>query len=162
MLATCSPGGAPEDIEGGSRDREPAWSIILAIAGGRADVRRRQAHRPLRRRDAETEAREIIARADRESANRRKEAELEIKEMAIQQKAEGERELAKLRQELHERERLLDKRQDALEQQHDQLRKQEKMVESTQRKLTEQIEDTNRRNEELASCSTCSGRRCTH
>jgi len=41
----------------------------------------------LRRRDAETEAREILAQADRESANRRKEAELEIKELAIQQKA---------------------------------------------------------------------------
>ncbi len=105
----------------------------------------------LRRRDAETEAREIITLADRESANRRKEAELEIKEMAIQQKAEGERELAKLRHELHERERLLDKRQDTLEQQHEQLHRQEKMVETSQRKLAEKIEDTNRRNEELAS-----------
>jgi len=105
----------------------------------------------LRRKDAESEAREIIARADRESANRRKEAELEIKEMAIQQKADGERELAKLRQELHERERLLDKRQDTTEQQIEQLRRQEKMVETTQRKLTEKIEDTNRRNDELAN-----------
>jgi len=105
----------------------------------------------LRRRDAESEAQEIITRADRESANRRKEAELEIKELSIQQKAEGERELAKLRQELHERERLLDKRQDSLEQQHDQLRRQEKMVEANQRKLVEKIDDHNRRNEELAS-----------
>ena len=105
----------------------------------------------LRRKDAESEAREIIARADRESTNRRKEAELEIKEMAIQQKAEGEREMSKLRQELHERERLLDKRQDTTEQQIEQLRRQEKMVESTQRKLAEKIEDTNRRNEELAN-----------
>ncbi len=105
----------------------------------------------LRRKDAETEARDIIARADRESANRRKEAELEIKEMAIQQKAEGERELSKMRQDLHERERLLDKRQDTIEQQIDQLRRQEKMVETTQRKLADKIEDTNRRNEELAS-----------
>ena len=105
----------------------------------------------LRRRDAETEAQEIISRADRESANRRKEAELEIKELSIQQKAEGERELGKLRHELHERERLLDKRQDALEQQHEQLHRQEKMVETTQRKLAERIEDTNRRNEELAN-----------
>ena len=105
----------------------------------------------LRRRDAETEAREIIGRADRESANRRKEAELEIKEMTIQQRAEGERELAGLRHELHERERLLDKRQDAIEQQHEQLRRQEKMVETTQRKLAERIEDTNRRNEDLAN-----------
>jgi ribonuclease Y len=105
----------------------------------------------LRRRDAETEAREIVSRADRESANRHKEAELEIKEMALVQKAEGERELAKLRQELHERERLLDKRQDTTEQQIDQLRRQEKMVETTQRKLAEKLEDTNRRNEELAN-----------
>ncbi len=105
----------------------------------------------LRRRDAETEAREIVAQADRESAARRKEAELEIKEIAIQQRAEGERELSRLRQDLHERERLLDKRQDATEQQIEQLRRQEKMVEATQRKLAEKIEDTNRRNEELAS-----------
>ena len=46
-------------------------------------------------------------------------------------------ELRRLRGELHERERLLDKRQDALEEQAEVLRKQEKMVESTQRKLTE-------------------------
>ncbi len=105
----------------------------------------------LRRRDAETEAREIVAQADRESAARRKEAELEIKEIAIQQRAEGDRELSRLRQELHERERLLDKRQDATEQQIEQLRRQEKMVETTQRKLAEKIEETNRRNEELVS-----------
>lgn len=105
----------------------------------------------LRRRDAETEAREIVAQADRESASRRKEAELEIKEIAIQQRAEGERELSRLRKELHERERLLDKRQDATEQQIEQVRRQEKMVETTQRKLAEKIEETNRRNEELTS-----------
>jgi ribonucrease Y len=105
----------------------------------------------LRKRDAETEAREIMARAEREAVNRKKEAELEIKERAIQLKAEGERELAKSRQELHERERSLDKRQDTLEQHSEQLRRQEKMVEGTQRKLAERIEDTNRRNEELAS-----------
>jgi len=105
----------------------------------------------LRRRDAETEAREILSRADRDSQNMRKEAELEIKERALQQKAEGERELAKARQDIHERERSLDKRQDAIDQNVDSLRRQEKMVEGTQRKLAERIEETNRRNEELAS-----------
>ena len=104
----------------------------------------------LRRRDAESEAREIIRKAEQDVEARRREAELEIKEMVIQQKAEGEKELRKLRKELHERERSVDKRQDALEQQADQLRKQEKIVESTQRKLTEKIQDTNRRKEELA------------
>ena len=103
----------------------------------------------LRRKDAESEAREIIANAERESATRRKEAELEIKEKAIQQKAEGERELGKIRQELHERERLLDKRQDAIEQQAEQVRKQERMVENNQRKVAERAEEVNRRNDEL-------------
>jgi len=121
-----------------------ALTTVLAFIGTKLIDR-------LRRRDAETEALEIIARAERESASRRKEVELEVKEIMIQQKAEGERELGKLRQEMHERERLLDKRQDSLEQQADQLRRQEKMVENTQRKLTEKIEETNRRNEELAS-----------
>ncbi|MFH1920316.1 MAG: ribonuclease Y [Planctomycetota bacterium] len=104
----------------------------------------------LRRRDAESEAREILAQANREVDTLRREAELELKEVAIQSKAEGEKELRKLREELHNRERSLDKRQDALEQQGEQLRKQEKIVESTQRKLTERIQDANHRKEELA------------
>ncbi len=103
----------------------------------------------LRRRDAETEARDIIEKAQRESVNLKKEAELQTKEAAIQQRAEGERELSKIRHELHERERLLDKRQDTVEQQADQVRKQEKMVENNQRKLAEKLEELNRRNDEL-------------
>jgi len=104
----------------------------------------------LRRRDAESEARLIIDRAGQEMENRRREVELELKELSLQQKAEGERELRELREELHQRERSLDKRQDAVEQQVEQLRKQEKIVEQTQRKLTERIQDASRRKEELA------------
>lgn len=104
----------------------------------------------LRRKDAESEAREIIRRAELEMENRRREVELELKELALQQKAESERELRQLREELHERDRMLDKRQDALEQQALQLQKQQKIVEATQRKLTERIQDVNRRKEELA------------
>ncbi|HVC95772.1 MAG TPA: ribonuclease Y [Pirellulales bacterium] len=100
-------------------------------------------------RDANRKAKEIIGQTEREIENRRREAELEIKELAIKQRGEGEKELAVIRQELHERERLLDKRQDALEQQADGLRKQEKMVEGNQRKLAEKIEESNRRQEEL-------------
>jgi len=103
----------------------------------------------LRRKDAESEAKQIVDQAQREVESRLREAELEVKEMAIQQQAEGEQELRKLRQELHERERSLDKRQDAQEQQGEQLRKQEKIVESTQRKLTERIQETTNRKEEL-------------
>lgn len=104
----------------------------------------------LRRKDAESEARQIVDLAEQDTRSRRREAELELKEAAIQQKAEGEKELRKLRQELHERERILDKRQDALEKQTDQLQKQEKIVEGTQRKLTERIQDANRRKDELS------------
>jgi ribonucrease Y len=104
----------------------------------------------LRRRDAESQAKEIVHRAEQEMDNRRREVDLELKELILQQKADGEKDLRALREELHERERMLNKRQDALEQQGDQLRKQEKIVEATQRKLSERIQDVNRRKEELA------------
>ncbi len=104
----------------------------------------------LRRAGAETEAKEIIRRAEVDAENKTKEAELIAKEKAIQVKEATENEFRRTRQELHERERLLDKRQDALDKQADDQRKQEKLVENTQQKLAERIEDTNRRNQELA------------
>jgi ribonuclease Y len=104
----------------------------------------------LRKKDAESEAQTILERANHEANNRRREAELEIKERALQQKAKNEEALGRVRDELRERERLLDKRQEAIEQQTRDLRKQERSVENTQRRLTERLEDTNRRNEELA------------
>ena len=104
----------------------------------------------LRRKDAESEARSIVDGARTESANMMKEAQLQIKEESIQQKAEMDRELNKLRDQLRERERSLDKRQEAAEQQAEYLRKQERIVEATQRRLTERINDTEKRNEELA------------
>jgi len=104
----------------------------------------------LRRRDAESEAREIVRKAGLDMENRRREAELKIKETELAQQAESEKEFRKLRAELHERERLLDKRQDALEEQAEQLRKQERIVEGSQRKLTERIQEVNQRKEELS------------
>ncbi len=103
----------------------------------------------LAQRDAETRAREIVSRAEQDAATRVKEAELEIKTKALEQKAQTERESSKLREELRDRERLLDKRHDALEQQSEDLRKQERMVEQTQRKLAERLEEASRRNEDL-------------
>ncbi len=103
----------------------------------------------LRRKDVETQSREILERAQRDAANRLKEAELEIKEKALTQKTETENELAEIRDDLRERERSVDKRHEALEQQSDDLRKQERIVEGTQRRLAEKLEDTTRRNEEL-------------
>ncbi len=103
----------------------------------------------LRRKDAETEAQRILTQAGQDAANRLRTAELEIKEKALQQKAETEKELGKLRDELRERERVLDKREETLAQQGEDVQKQERIVESTQRRLTEKMESLNRRNEEL-------------
>lgn len=103
----------------------------------------------LRGQDAETEARRIMEQADLEVANRRREAELEIKELALQQKTENEKELGAMRDELRQREKALDKRGELIEQQADHLRKQERMVESNQLRLTEKIEQADERNAEL-------------
>ena len=104
----------------------------------------------LRKVDAENAAREILGKAEREAATQLKEAELSIKEKELAQKAETEKQLTKSRDELRERERVLDKRQETIEHQTDDLRKQERIVETTQRRLAERLEDTTRRNEELA------------
>ncbi|MBP86099.1 MAG: ribonuclease Y [Planctomycetaceae bacterium] len=101
------------------------------------------------KRGASLEAKRIIEQAEQQAKTKTREAELELKEHSLREKAETEKELNKTRDELRERERLLDKRQETVEQQTDDLRKQEKIVEGTQRRLTERLEDTNRRNEEL-------------
>jgi ribonuclease Y len=122
--------------------------ITAALAAGSAVFILKMIDR-LRLKDAETQSKQMLERADREIENRRKEAELTLKERTIQQLAEVEKQHASIRHELHERERALDKRQDSLDQQMEQVRKQEKMVEANQRRLSEKIEDANRRNEEL-------------
>ena len=86
----------------------------------------------LRKKDAETESRRILQQAEKDAANRIKEAELEIKETALQQKTKSEAELSELREELRQRERLSDKREEVLTQQTEDLRKQERIVENTQ------------------------------
>ncbi len=103
----------------------------------------------LRRKDAESEARSVIERAHLDAANLVKESQLKIKEESIQQKADLDREMNKLRDQLRERERSLDKRQESTEQQAEHLRKQERIVEATQRRLTEKIEDADKRSTEL-------------
>lgn len=103
----------------------------------------------LRKQDAQSEAKRILDRAQQDANTKVREADLEIKERALREKAEIERDLNKGRDEIRERERTLDKRQELTEQQTDDLRKQEKIVEGTQRRLTERLEDVNRRGEEL-------------
>lgn len=106
-------------------------------------------YRRARKTDAESLAKDILERAELDAENKRREAEIEMKEEAIRLKNVAEKEFRQIRQELYERERSLDKRQDAVEKQSDDLRKQEKLVESSQRRLTEKIEERSRRVEEL-------------
>ncbi len=103
----------------------------------------------LRKFDAEKEARQILEKAEIQAAARHKEAEVEAKELALQEKSRIEEQLNEARQKTFERERHLDKQQDLLEARSDQLQKQEKMVENNQRKLAEKVEDANRRQAEL-------------
>lgn len=128
----------------------PLHEIIAIIVAVIATVMAVKLLDRLRRKDVETEAKNILQQAEQTVANLKKEAELEIKEAQIKQKARAEEELLKGRDELRERERVLDKRQEVVEQQIEDLRKQERIVERTQRRLKERLEDTNRRNDDLS------------
>ncbi len=103
----------------------------------------------LRKRDAEREARQIIEKAEIQAGARRKEVEVDAREMALREKTKIEEQLNEVRQKLFEKERTLDRQQDAVQQRTDQLQKQEKMVENNQRKLAEKLEDAGRRQSEL-------------
>ena len=103
----------------------------------------------LRKRDAEKEAQMIVEKAAIQADARRKEAEVEVREMALGEKARIEEQLNEARQKLFERERQLDKQQDMVAQRGEQLQKQEKLVEGNQRKLAEKLDDANRRQSEL-------------
>jgi ribonuclease Y len=103
----------------------------------------------LRKKDAETEALQIVRQAEQDAASKLKEADLEIKERALQQKTEADRELSKQRDELRQRQRSLDKREETVTQLAEDVQKQERIVEGTQRRLAEKLEACNRRGEEL-------------
>jgi len=105
----------------------------------------------LRKKDVETEAEQILDKAKQESENLKKEALLEAKEEALRQKTDAEKDLSKQRDEIREREKSLDRREESIEQQATHLRKQENMVETTQRRLTEKIEENDKRSTNLES-----------
>jgi ribonuclease Y len=126
------------------------WALITAVIGAVSSFILVRLLDRLMKKDAETEAKKIEEQAQQEAATKLKEADLEIKEKALQQKTETEKELSKLRDELRQRERKLDKRDEALTIQGQDLQKQERIVEGTQRRLSERLDDYNRRNEDLA------------
>ncbi|TWT78028.1 Ribonuclease Y [Posidoniimonas polymericola] len=149
LLAQATPVASPVAAPAGMSGGQVAAYIITALVGAGMGFGLVQLINHLRRRDADKEARDILDRANLEAVARRKEAEIEAKEVALKEKSRVEDEANKLRNELHDRDRQLDKREDALQQRDDQLGKQEKMVESNQRRLAEKTEDVNRRQKEL-------------
>ncbi|MCA9231720.1 MAG: ribonuclease Y [Planctomycetales bacterium] len=125
------------------------WEVVAIIAAALLGMGFVKLLDHLSKRDANREAAHIIERAEIEATSRRKEAAVEAKELALQEKDRLERENNVIRNELHQRERELDKAGDAIAQRNEQLQKQEKMVENNQRRLAEKLEDATRRQKEL-------------
>jgi len=128
---------------------EPWNTIVIAAVAGVLGMGLVKLFDYLRKRDADKEAAQIIELAEVEAKSRRKEAEVEARELALQEKARLEEENSSTREQLHERERQLDKSEDAQQQRREQLQKQEKMVENNQRRLAEKLDDANRHQKEL-------------
>ncbi len=127
----------------------PWLIVVVALLAGFMEMGFIKLLGYLRKLDAEKEARQILENAEIQAAARHKEAEVEAKELALCENLRIEDQLNDSRQKLFECERHLDKQQDLIESRADQLQKQEKMVENNQRKLSERIEDANRRQAEL-------------
>ncbi len=128
----------------------PVYYAITAVVSAVATFALVRFVDRLRKKDLATESQRLMSQAETDAANRVKEADLEIKERALQQKTETERELARIRDEMRERERASDKREETISQQSDDLRKQERIVENTQRRLTEKLDGCNQRESELS------------
>ncbi len=125
------------------------WYVVTAAGSAAVTVGAMLIFDRLRVNNARRQAADELAKVQQEIENRRKLAELELKEQELRQHAELERQAAARHNELHVRERELDKRETALDQQGQFLKKQEKMNEGTQRRLAERLDETNRTNAEL-------------
>src|SRR6266852_3331902 len=116
--------------------------LIAGFAGARVQDR-------FRLTKSQSDAKGIIARAEKEGENLRKEAELKTKDEFFKKREEFNREVEKERQEVREQERRLEKREDTLDQKHQVLLKKERSLEHTQRKLHERRELVEKRGQEL-------------
>ncbi|MFM8326922.1 MAG: Rnase Y domain-containing protein, partial [Pirellulaceae bacterium] len=99
--------------------------------------------------DARTQSRTLLDQAKLEAGNVVREAELEAKAKSLEQQRKAESDLQAARDALRDRETATIRREESLQQQASDLKKQERVVETTQRKLTERLEETQRRLEEF-------------
>ena len=105
----------------------------------------------LRGRDAKTQAQQLIDQAKQQSESTIRDASLRAKEEALKQKTEYEQQINAAKAALQKRELKIERAEDQLRQQSEDLRKQERGVESTQRRLTTQIETYNKRSAEMTA-----------
>ncbi len=98
-------------------------------------------------RDLAAQKQAVLDKAKADADNVIKAAELEAKDVAIQQKQKLESEANKLREQVRKREAALDRREESLQQTAQDFRKQEKMVEANQRRLAEKMQDATDRAE---------------
>ncbi len=97
--------------------------------------------------DAKSQSKRLLEQTKLDCDNLAKSAEIEKKEALLQLQSKFDKENQKQRDELRKKESELDKRETALKQASDDLKKQERFVENNQRKLSEKIEDAQRKSD---------------
>jgi ribonuclease Y len=98
--------------------------------------------------DAKTQAARQLEQAKVESENLIKKGELEKKEKLLQLQSQFDSEMKQQREELRSRETQLVQKESSIKQAGDDLKKQEKLVENTQRKLAEKLDDASKKGEQ--------------
>jgi ribonuclease Y len=122
--------------------------LVLLPAGGAGYLLARLQHRR-RLQSAASEAAGVLALANKDAENIRKEAELKAKDELFQKRETFNREMEQIRSELREQERRLEKREDVVDQKHQVQLKKERTLEHGQRKLAERREQVEKRSKEL-------------
>ncbi|MCF0235038.1 MAG: ribonuclease Y [Thermoguttaceae bacterium] len=102
-----------------------------------------------RKKNAATEAEDVLRRAKLDAENFRREAEIEVKEKAMRMNEEFQNERRAARQEESERERTLAKRESALEQRAEDLTRKEKELDGVKRSYESKLAEQRRLTEEL-------------
>ncbi|MBM3964368.1 MAG: ribonuclease Y [Planctomycetes bacterium] len=98
--------------------------------------------------DAKNQAARLMEQAKVESENLIKKGELEKKEKLLQLQSQFDSEMKQQREELRSRETQILQKESSIKQANDDLKKQEKLVENTQRKLAEKLDDASKKGDQ--------------
>lgn len=123
-----------------------AVSVVFAILGAAAMY----VLNMIQGRDAKTQSKRLLEQAKLDNENMVKAAELEKKEKLLQLQSKFDSENQKVRDELRTRQQAVERKEESLKQSSEDIKKQEKLVENTQRKLADRLEDVNRKSEQYS------------